>query len=378
MDHRPRVMVVANEAHRTGAPLVAIETLRALHDYDRVAVVKRGSDLLDRFQWSSEHIVHEPTGWLERWIPRFRMRGLPTGTRTIERQAARTVLRRFSPDLVYTHTVETGEYIVAAQEAGVPTVLHLHEPGDRVREFLGPFGFGVERPPPDLVVGCAEAISRDAAQAFGLSATEVRTVPEPVDVDAVLSAAEQPIDGPAPETPYVITVGSVNEVKGVDLWLDAVGEVARSRPQLRFYWVGAGPRLEWARREVQRLRLDRRVWFVGPRANPMPWIAGSEAFLLASRFEGMPLVLLEALTLGVPCVAFAVQGVPDAIGDHGIVVPPEDVSGLASAIESALSDVNLRARVRFEGPVRMRRESDVTRFHRSTRDIVESLTASSR
>jgi glycosyltransferase involved in cell wall biosynthesis len=80
------------------------------------------------------------------------------------------------------------------------------------------------------------------------------------------------------------------------------------------------------------------------------WLKGIDLFVLPSRWEGMPLALLEAMSSGVPVVATAVGAVPEMLdhGAAGVLVPPADVRSLAAGIDAALADSQLsdaRARV---------------------------------
>lgn len=370
------VMVVANEAHRTGAPLVAVETARACAEWGAVvSVVKRGDDLLPSFADVSDRVISRPAGWLEDWIPRLRHRGLPTGTRKVELGVARRRVREVQPDLVYAHTIETAEYVRAAHELGVRTVLHLHEPLAQVQRFVGPTGVG-RRLTPDAVVGCSSSTSHDAAEFFGLEPHEVITLLEPVDVEDAQSRAQVEVPD-IPGRPYVLTVGSMTGVKGVDLWLDTVADVVRraESPPL-FVWIGRGPRRRWLEDEIRRRRLGRHALVLGPRPNPVPYMAEASMLMLTSRHEGLPLVLLEALSVGTACVGFGVNGVPDAIGDDGTVVPPRDTRALAAAVLDLADDHHRLCQIAGSAPRRMQNVFGRRRFHEQTRELVASVVES--
>ena len=80
--------------------------------------------------------------------------------------------------------------------------------------------------------------------------------------------------------------------------------------------------------------------FLGRLARIEDWLQTLDLFVLASRWEGMPLALLEAMSLGVPVVATCVGGVPEVLdhGAAGLLVPPDDIGALAAGIETALTD----------------------------------------
>lgn len=112
----------------------------------------------------------------------------------------------------------------------------------------------------------------------------------------------------------------------------------------RLLLVGEG--LERSRLEarVHALGLSHRVEFLGERADIASLMPQFDCLVLASRTEGLPLVLIEAMACGVPCVATAVGGVPDLLSpDAGIVVPPGNPGALAEALDGLRLDPQRRA-----------------------------------
>jgi len=112
---------------------------------------------------------------------------------------------------------------------------------------------------------------------------------------------------------------------------------------------------------VRRLNLESNVEFVGELSRESLTAAyrSSKLLVIASRSEGLPLVLLEALWLGVPVVATAVDGLPEVVVEdvNGLLVPPENAGALADALLRLLLDSDLRRRLG-----RQARASIVDRF----------------
>ena len=98
--------------------------------------------------------------------------------------------------------------------------------------------------------------------------------------------------------------------------------------------AGEGSRRSWLEQQSLSLRLAPRVQFVGQIEDMGGLLAAADAVLLPSRWEGLPLVLLEAMARARPIVASAVGGVADVIEDgvNGTLVPPGDASALAAAL----------------------------------------------
>ena len=128
--------------------------------------------------------------------------------------------------------------------------------------------------------------------------------------------------------------------KDPSTWLRVVARVAAARPDARFVWVWGGEAADVVRAEAARLGIADRVDFVGYRADARQLVAGATLFLLASRFEGLPYSLIEALAAGVPVVATDVTGTRDVVrdGTTGLLAPAGDVEGLAGHVLALLAD----------------------------------------
>ena len=146
--------------------------------------------------------------------------------------------------------------------------------------------------------------------------------------------------GVGPDEVLVATIANYVPKKDYPNLLEAARRVAQRDPSVRFCAVGQGP-LERETHELRhRLGLEERVILTGYREDAVGVLAGADIFVLASRFEGLPVALMEALTLGLPVVATAVGGVPEAVDDgvEGLLVAPGRPDRLAKAIAELLGD----------------------------------------
>ena len=144
-----------------------------------------------------------------------------------------------------------------------------------------------------------------------------------------------------------MTVANLRPEKGYDVLLEAVRTLADRGLPIRFAAVGRGPLSSALHARHAELALGDRFHFLGQRDDVLELLAGADAFVLASRHEGLPVVLMEATSVGLPIVATAVGGVPQVLDDeiNALLVPPGDPAGLAGAIERLASDPQLRARL---------------------------------
>jgi len=112
----------------------------------------------------------------------------------------------------------------------------------------------------------------------------------------------------------------------------------------RLYMVGEGPERAMLEAKRAALALDDRVILLGARDDVLDLLMAADAFVMSSKSEGLPMVLLEAMAAGVPCVATAVGGIPALFGkDRGLLVRAQDPGDLAAAMATLARSPELRA-----------------------------------
>jgi glycosyltransferase involved in cell wall biosynthesis len=161
-----------------------------------------------------------------------------------------------------------------------------------------------------------------------------------------------PVGGAAPlrrlPSPRIVFAGRLHPEKGPDLLLDALAKLVD--PPATFV-LGAGAMEPQLRRRAASLGLDGTVRFEGWRDRPERWLAGASVCVVPSRFDAWSQTAVLAMSLGVPVVGTAVEGLPAVLGDErGVIVAPEDPTALARAIGDVLSGrirTNLRAARRY-------------------------------
>ncbi|OIJ98359.1 glycosyltransferase family 4 protein [Streptomyces colonosanans] len=151
---------------------------------------------------------------------------------------------------------------------------------------------------------------------------------------------------PSPRTEKVVaSIGRLSHAKGVDLLLDVWAEAAPRQPGWILRVYGAGEHEAALRRQCTDLGLDDSVEWAGQTDNVIGALGRSSVFVQSSRGEGFPLVLLEAMACGVPCVAFDCSpGVREIVrnGEDGLLARHGDVSELACHLVRLMADENLR------------------------------------
>lgn len=141
------------------------------------------------------------------------------------------------------------------------------------------------------------------------------------------------------------TVANYREKKAYPDLLAAARTALDDEPSLRFVAVGQGPLEDEINQRHADLELGDRFTLLGYRPDAVDVLAACDVFTLASRNEGLPVALMEALALGLPVVATNVGGIPEAVetGVHGLLVPPARPDALAAAYVELARDPERRA-----------------------------------
>ncbi len=147
--------------------------------------------------------------------------------------------------------------------------------------------------------------------------------------------------------PVVGAVSRLHRQKGIIHLLRAAPDILKRRPETRIVVVGGGPLERDVRRFAARAGLDRHVLILGERPDARDLLSLFDVFVLPSLWEGLPLVLIEAASLGKPIVASAIDGVCEVLrdGETGLLVPPANPPELAGAVVRLLEDRDLAARL---------------------------------
>lgn len=151
----------------------------------------------------------------------------------------------------------------------------------------------------------------------------------------------------------LLAIGRLTDAKDYPNLLQAVGKVVHSNPDLVVLVAGQGELHDALQQQSAALGLAERVTFLGVRRDIPRLLAAADIYVLSSAWEGMPLVILEAMASERVVVATDCGGVAEALGGTGLVVRPKDAAALASALRVAL-DMSEAERIRMGQLARQR------------------------
>lgn len=377
-DRKPRVLMVSHLADRTGAPRVAVDVVRSLLDAGwqcTVAVRRRGSLETD-FQRTGARVIHEPLG--RDWRPRT-WKGADRLRDGFQRLMASLIILRVRPDVVWCNTMESGCYVHPAVRLRRGVVLYSLEPRTHLAHAVARWGLQAA-PSSALMVGAAPSTVRHLAELVHGSnrVSALEYAPDPSRITSLASAT-------VPDLPthglLIGGCGKASERKGVDLWLEVATAVIPAISDLdpHFLWIGDEAPPDFESRAPGTGSLAGRVTFTGSLENPYPWLAALDLFILTSRADPFPLVVMESMLLGKPVVAFAVDDVPAQVGEAGILIEPLRTDDLSAAVIDVLRDPDRLTHLASAAKARAAAAFSHDRFRADVLDIAtEALTRSRR
>lgn len=173
-----------------------------------------------------------------------------------------------------------------------------------------------------------------------------------------------------PETFEILCVGRLTPAKGQHLLIEAVERLASEGRRVRLRLAGSGPDEASLREQSAQFKSPECVAFDGPvnQDRIRALYAAADAFALPSFAEGIPVALMEAMAMGIPCVTTRITGIPELIRDgiDGLLVTPSDVEELVAALAKLMDDPALRERLSANGRARVMETYDL---HRNVRHL---------
>lgn len=331
----------------------------------RVTVITFAPESTDFFQLAPEVLrtslnirLGAPTPLLQLW-----------STTRARLQTLRAAIDASRPDVVISHAPQINvPTLLAMRDSAVPVIVTEH--GDvpvrpeadrpwlwkkwvwyRLRRYCYPNAF--------KIVSVSRAIDRS----FAWLPAERRAVihnPAP-SIPPHSSTLAAPPAGLDPHRPWMVSMGRLSHAKGHDVLLAAFARIAARFPQWQLVIIGDGELRAPLHRVAGELVQTKQVVFTGALASPFALLGRAEFFVLASRYEGFPMAVAEALACGLPVIATDCPSRPRKFGERdrvaggirelvrdgvdGVLVPPEDPIALAEAMTRWIQNPQERRRM---------------------------------
>jgi glycosyltransferase involved in cell wall biosynthesis len=261
-----------------------------------------------------------------------------------------TELQNGEVDVLHVHSPLPGSIarvVLAVTRRRVKVVVTEHNRWDRyarLTRWVNRATFGLN--------DAALAVSADCRSTMPPKVqTRVRVLEHGIDADVVLRSLDQRQRvreelGIADDAIVVGTVANLREQKNYPLMLATAKQVLAEHPNVVFLAVGQGPLAASLNQRHDELGLGDLFRFLGFRSDATDVMAALDVFMLSSHHEGLPVALMEAMTLGLPIVSTEVGGIPEMVTDdrEGRLVPDRSELELAQALTEVIGDAALRSR----------------------------------
>lgn len=309
----------------------------------------------------------EGTGVEISWLGMRGKRDIPAGAARLRREIA-----GYRPDVIHTHLFPADlvtALAVRRASCETSTVLTEHAESNRRRGIPGLRRLDRWIYAHFDTIVCVSPRVEQALHRW-LSVTRGRTA-------VVTNAVEVPAEPWRPDAEFdsdLLFVGRLVPQKGLDVLIDALALLAEGGRRPTLSVIGQGKGLAGYRRRARDRGVEGQLRFVGRQAGTADAMRRARALVMPSRFEGLSMVLLEAMALGMPVIATAVSGAGEVIEDgaSGTLVAPEDAPALARAIEKVLGDPEEAARLGRRAREAVESEHSMQRHVRRIHALYES------
>ena len=195
----------------------------------------------------------------------------------------------------------------------------------------------------DDIIAVSKGVADNLTLAAGLSPERIQVIYNPIVTPDLQKKSKSLLEHPwfsTGEPPVVLGVGRLTAQKAFNVLIEAFAQVRKSQPA-RLIILGEGEERPMLEAQIKQLGLEQDIDLPGFVSNPYPYMNQSALFVLSSRWEGLPTVLVEAMSLRTPVIATDCPSGPREIlkdGQYGQLVPVDDPSALALAIQNSLEN----------------------------------------
>ena len=196
------------------------------------------------------------------------------------------------------------------------------------------------------IIAVSHGIKDNLIKEFNIPAYKIQTIYNPIDLPRITALSSMPPEHPflKDHIPIVLAIGRLVQQKGFDTLIKAFSKVF---PEIdaRLIIVGEGSEKASLAKMVKDLNLTNKVFFAGFQKNPFMFLSHADLFVLSSNYEGLPMVIIEAMACGTPVLSTDCKSGPRELlqdGKFGFLVSNGDEQMLYKGIVRLLKDRSLR------------------------------------
>lgn len=251
------------------------------------------------------------------------------------------LIKKEKPEVVHTHIYAARYALPVAVFCGIPSKIHtVHNVAQQEQakagKIVNKFLFrhcGV------VPVALSEEVKKTVEAVYGIPEQKIPVVFNGIN----LSKCQVKEDYTKKKEFIIIHIGRFMDVKNHGLILRSFAKFVKQHPDAKLQLLGEGELREKMEQLAKSLQIDGSVEFAGLQSNVYPWLHNADVFILPSKFEGMPMTLIEAMGTGLPIIASDVGGVPDMLtdGKDALLIKPS-IEKLLYAMNVLYDDASMR------------------------------------
>jgi len=284
------------------------------------------------------------------------------------------VIRRLSPDIIHTHSFQPGLW---------GRIFRIGTKARIVSTIHSPYPYFSEKSPLKRIKAFAETLSMNLANSRTICISDaVRQHVEKCTgirselLTVIRNGIERQSPGPDPTSlaetrreitsddsaRIIMTIGRLDKEKGLDVLLTAFSNLLKRARGIALAIIGGGPLEKTLKEQAIDLGIEKHVYFLGFKPDVRRYLAVSDLYVSAARYEGLGMSLIEALAAGISVVATRVDGIPEVIEHErtGILVEPDNPEMLADAMLKLLNCESTRNRFRENGLKRVAEHFEIS------------------
>jgi glycosyltransferase involved in cell wall biosynthesis len=210
----------------------------------------------------------------------------------------------------------------------------------------------------DKIISVSEGVETDLIKSFGVQQKQVQVIYNGFDLAFIKHEIREPInniDQVRDNTPIIIACGRLTYQKNYPLLLESFSKTQKQIDSTLLI-LGQGEEKVFLEELILRFGIQEKVILLGFQKNPFKYIAIADIFVLSSRWEGFPNVIVEAMACGTPVISTRCPYGPEEIitdGENGLLVPVDDRDAMAEAIIKLIGNKILRERLILGGSLRV-------------------------
>jgi len=167
------------------------------------------------------------------------------------------------------------------------------------------------------IIAQTDEMNNEIHKYFGIKKDKIITFINPIDKEFIDKSLKNTINPFDKNFINIVSVGRLSHQKGFDILIETMNEVIKVNPKYRLYIIGEGKDRDKLEDLIKGFTLQEHVFLLGFKKNPYQYIKYANAFVLSSRWEGLPNVVLESLYIGTPVIATRVVKILNELIENG-------------------------------------------------------------